>query len=228
MAIPSIQKLKNGWFRCSLQATSAVNNTFKIALTDSNGLKDYLGDGTSGMYFFGAQREDASYITSYIPTTNATVTRTLDQFTRNNIYTNNIVTSNGGTWLIELLDTKALIRDSVGTLFLGSDTTYNNGDSFSIRANAGFAENLTIEKYVSSVRTGLYGLISTNNKILFKWNGATADVFVNGVKVVTSTVFTGTILENLNGSGNDVPKNIKQIALWSKPLTDAKCIALTQ
>jgi hypothetical protein len=60
-----------------------------------------------------------------------------------------------------------------------------------------------------------------------KWNGSTADVFVNGTKVVSATSFTATNMEFLNGQGTDVPKFISQMDLFPTPLTDAECIALT-
>jgi hypothetical protein len=60
-----------------------------------------------------------------------------------------------------------------------------------------------------------------------KWNGATADVFVNGVKVVTATAFPTTNMEFLNCFATDVPKYINEMALFPIPLTDTDCIALT-
>ena len=38
----------------------------------------YTGDGTSGVYIYGAQLEEGSYPTSYIPTAGATATRLAD------------------------------------------------------------------------------------------------------------------------------------------------------
>jgi hypothetical protein len=64
-------------------------------------------------------------------------------------------------------------------------------------------------------------------KVAIKWNGTTADVFVNGIKVVSATSFTTTDMEFFRWNGGDVSKYIKQMALFPTPLSDAECIALT-
>jgi hypothetical protein len=73
----------------------------------------------------------------------------------------------------------------------------------------------------------LYTTNTDTAKIAIKWNGSTADVFVNGTKVVSATSFTATNMEFLYGQASDVPKFIQQMALYPSPLSDANCIALT-
>jgi hypothetical protein len=170
----------------------------------------------------------ASYATSFIPTTTTALTRNADVITRNNIYTNGLITSAGGTWFVELNNNIAYIRDTFASgIYL--DTT-NGGfvNGFAIRLGVSTSQTLSILKYVSGTPTALSNPISSTVKIAIKWNGTNADVFVNGIKVVSATAFTTTAMEFLNANATDVPKFIKSTMLFPTPLTDTECIALTQ
>jgi len=69
----SIKSVGNGWYRCSISSTS--NSTYAwIAISGGN----TQGDNTSGIYIYGAQLEEGSYATSYIPTYGTAITRSAD------------------------------------------------------------------------------------------------------------------------------------------------------
>ena len=76
-----IQAYPNGWYRCYLtsQATAIVNPAIQFRLSNSstNGTPNYLGDGTSGIYVWGAQIERGLAPTDYIPTTTTSRSRSL-------------------------------------------------------------------------------------------------------------------------------------------------------
>jgi hypothetical protein len=173
------------------------------------------------------QMELGAYATTFIPTTTAAVTRLADVFSRNNLFTNNIVTSSGGTWFLDLSSILALVRDGATSFFLGDSASGTVGNSINIRNNSTSAQRLTINKVVSTSLTQLYLTLTDNVKMAIKWNGTTADVFVNGSKVVTATAFTATELQFLGGTGSDVPKFINQSSLFPVPLTDDQCIEIT-
>jgi hypothetical protein len=72
----TITNVGNGWYRCSVsRATGASQTTInvKLGISNTDPTSSYTGDGTSGIYIWGAQLEASSAVTPYIPTTTAAV-----------------------------------------------------------------------------------------------------------------------------------------------------------
>ena len=76
----TIEDYGNDWYRCSVTFTgTAAAHSFRLYVTTANNsTSSYLGDGTSGLYLYGAGCELGSYATSYIPTLASSVTRLAD------------------------------------------------------------------------------------------------------------------------------------------------------
>jgi hypothetical protein len=70
----SITSVGNGWYRCSITPTCDFSATSTVFLLLYNGSTDtYTGDGTSGIYLWGAQLSVGPYPLDYTPTTSAAV-----------------------------------------------------------------------------------------------------------------------------------------------------------
>ena len=76
----SITSIGGGWYFCVLTIASAVASGFEYqyGIADDDNSVSYAGDGTSGIYIWGAQLEAGSTASSYIKTTSSTATRAAD------------------------------------------------------------------------------------------------------------------------------------------------------
>ena len=211
----------SGTFAEALVGTGATNRV-SLTFTPTAGSLVLTVSGTCT----NGQLEAGAYPTSYIPTTTIDVQRDADVINRDDIYANNLITDDGGTWFVHLINNVVVLRDTsdVG-LFIGNSSNGFTGDVLAIRNNG--TNRLSINKRIAGSQTQLYTTTTDHVKVAIKWNGATADVFVNGAPVVSATSFTTTDMEFFRWTGEDVSKYIKQMALFPTPLSDPECIALT-
>jgi len=234
-ATASIQSVGNGWYRCimTVATTAAVSGSVGFYLIDSATAGRAPSNSlNTGVFIWGAQFEHGTtlssptnFATTYIPNTSTAsgATRNADTFTRNNIYTNGLISASGGTWYVELKNNITYLRDTVNEPLELSENT-NNG--FYIRPSS-VSSRLQILKRQGGFSTPLFTTTTDNVKLVIKWNGTTADVFVNGVKQVLGTSYVTTLMENLTGRGAIVPIFIQAMVLFNTPKSDEFCEALT-
>lgn len=78
-SVTPIQSVGDGWYRCSVTATPTVSGSFVLsfAIGEPNNNPPYsaTGDGTSGIYIWGAQLEKGQSVSPYVATTTTAITR---------------------------------------------------------------------------------------------------------------------------------------------------------
>lgn len=73
----TVTSVGNGWYRCTVSritsASSGANALIGFQVSNADGVQAYTGDGTSGIYIWGAQLSVGPYALDYTPTTSAAV-----------------------------------------------------------------------------------------------------------------------------------------------------------
>jgi hypothetical protein len=219
----------NGWYRCIMtKEISSANEICRINLTQS--YKDssiFIGDGTSGIYIYGAQFEQGSYPTSYIPTNGSTVTRSAE-------------TANGS-------GDASTFNDSEGVLFADIAGLVDADDYRIISLNAGNStasiflglrnDTGNVYMYMPTDSTSYISNVNATNKftkIALKYKTNDVSFFINGFKVFTdNTVTLPTGLNQLDFNyGNSTDSypfygKAKQIQYYDSALTDNELETLT-
>ena len=213
----------NGWYRCTMtsQGTSGGEvGLYSFLITIINGTTTsnfQANNGTSGIFIWGAQLQTGPSATSYIPTTNAYVTR---------------VGGSTGTFGASYFGTNK------GTILMGVEgirSLVTGGSAATIDLQAGGTRVMTF--YENSSGIGFYDYYgnaflcpSDRNakRMLIKWDGTTSVGFVNGVKTVTLTTGSTRNIDNMTSLGANLNAyNLSVFVIFPEALSDAECIALT-
>jgi len=214
------------WQRFDTPDTNVTNISFRIRLRGDESTSNY-----ADVSIWGAQLEQQSYATSYIPTDGAASTRLQD--IANNSGNSTLINSTEGVLYAEIA---ALANDLTNRYITLSDGTSNNrliirysngaNNLLNVQFRAGGVVQANLSKTLSN--------ITVSSKVAFKYKQNDFALWVNGVEAETDTsgsVLSANTLNKLNFSdaGGGVPffgKN-KAIVVFKEALTDAELQALT-
>ena len=226
----TIESFGNGWFKCSVTVASVgTQGQFHYGLVTSTTSvlnEIYQGDGTSGIYIYGAQLEVGSYLTSYIPTSGGTVTRNQDIFTRDGI--GSLINSTEGVLFVEMARQEG--DTSAGLITLNDGTNSQTVSLYYFSTGTIYFDVLSGSPNVS---VGVGGFNTYNfNKIALKYKSGDIALWVNGVEVATSASaisLTGLNTLSFNQGNNAYPFNgkVKQLQVYDTALTDEQLLQLT-
>ena len=224
-AVGVITALGGGWYRCAVTFTpSATPRTLDILLATSGTTNSYTGDGTSGIYLWGAQLEAGAFATSYIPTVLSQVTRTADTATITGQNFSQWYNQSEGTLVAEWLLTHAnatgryIAQVNSPTVAQGIGL-WVNSDGLNTRAWVG----------ATSVTAG-NASSSTPNKAALGYRATDNAVSLNGAAAVASSA-TGPTDGNFFSIGfsgvSQINGHIRRITYYPTRLSNAQLQALT-
>ena len=230
----SFEIFSNGWYRIKVtQPSPEANNYVGFAITNSSGIElDATGGQVANIHLWGAQLEEGSYPTSYIPTVASTVTRLKDECT------------NGGN--------ADLFNDSEGTVFVdlenfdtpSAQLTLSNGFSTNritfIFRGSEFAFPNTIRFYLASAGSAQvdsqYNISYTfnqRNKIAFKYKQNDFKIYINGTQVYSDTSGNTPIglsrfdFASSSSTSGFIEGKINQAMVFNEALSDSELQTLT-
>ena len=228
-----IEKLGNNWYRIGFTGTSLSSgsaNFFPMLITSAT--SSFLETNTldTSVQIYGAQLEESSYATSYIPTNGSSQTRAAE------------TCNDAGN--------AATFNDSEGVLYAEMAALADDSTLKSVCINDSTTGNRVIINYsnqsnrlTADVRVGAVGqaFMQTFNftitnllKIALKYKANDFALWVNGTEVATDnsgSTFSANTLNNLsfdNGAGGeDFYGKVKDIRVYNEALTDAQLQTLT-
>ena len=220
----SSQNMGNGWYRF-IVVTSAVILTTGTNLQTLTGAVFSPTSG-AGFYLWGVQWEqNATYPTTYIPTTTAAVTRIADAASKTGV--SSLINSQEGVLFAEI---QGLSNDTV-RLAISDGTNSNNIYIELSLSNASAVGRVGAVNQFSIISAQT---LTNNNKIAIKYKTNDFSLWINGVQVGTDTSGSTYSINTLNairfdrGDGG-IPfyGNVRQMVLFPTALTNAQLAELT-
>jgi hypothetical protein len=231
----NIQNYGNGWYRCSITSTSTTSGTsvafavFNAAYPNGNINPIFTGNGTAGIFIYGAQFEAGSYQTSYIPTLGASVTRLADAASKTGI--SSLIGVNQGSIYLEF-DANGLSTIDSSYIFDLSDNVNFDENRISMYWSITSNDLRLFYGYGGTFSESMYNFnFATTKKIGVRWTSTQIQVVVNGVAQTALTYGNSSPTKlNLASRFNDIERldsNIKVCALYNNTLSTAELITLT-
>ena len=226
----SVTSFNNDWYRVSISNTVAGVFQIRCYLSLDGFTLSYTGDGTSGVYIFGAQLEELSYATSYMPTYGEISTRASE--TVSNAGDANTFNSTEGTLFIEA---KGLVNGG-GFRFVSLSSSSSN------RIRLGFSSTASQISVLAQVDGGIIynnGNIETSvshndvQKLALTYGSSGTKLYSNGVLAYSNVLdssfvntFTSAAFDDGN-SANPFYGKTSQVQVFNAALSDAELITLT-
>jgi len=219
----------NGWYRITVSGTSdSTTATVYANLIDGAGANTYTGDGTSGLFVWGAQVEAGAFATSYIPTVTSQVTRSADVATMTGTNFSSWYNQSEGTFVASFQN---VVDPAAGGKAVFSTNDGTNNNRVTLLTTTAAAEGRIVVGGVATnpVSRGFTGGSVAKSGIAFA--AGSGAQYTNGVlnsAVTPSAAPTVNRLEiGANLTSSFLNGHIRQIAYYNTRLPNDTLVSLT-
>lgn len=229
----TVSSAGNGWWRVAIvvSATATASAAALIYLATGNNGVSYTGDGTSGIFVWGAQLEAGAFATSYIPTVASQVTRTADQAS---IVAPNFApwyNQSEGTFVVEASTIRPTSVSAANFAVAASDGTSNERNQIVFDTTQVTAS--TFDGGVSQALLAASYMANSVAKVAFAYAANNFAASFNGAAATTDTSGTLPIVDRLTLGSNWAASNfflnghIRRISYYPSRLSNAQLQALS-
>ena len=223
-----IKNYGNGWYQIGFTRTidTNVNDIIAVPSLDGNTVS-FLGDGINGIYIWGAQVEQGSYATSYIPTSGSAVTVVAE--TCKQTPPSGIIGQTEGSVYVEInisnTTSKTIFALDTGSAsnFIILDTSSSLSPKILVRQSSGSFPSIITGTTMN------YGV----NKIAFCYKSGDYAMYVNGTLSGTSAsaTFPSGVLSQITVGANPsygfLSDSVNDFKLYNTRLSNSELQALT-
>jgi hypothetical protein len=226
----TIENYQDEWYKCSIIRTvTTISVQFLLSMSTNSSLNTSNLDDF--VYVWGAQLEQGSNATSYIPTVGSSVTRNADVISKTGIA--DLIGQTEGTIFsdINLTFLNSSLNRSIVNLFVNDA---NTSDLIRFRVSgANFGYDIRNSGVIqSNILSPVYTIGRYKLAIIYKNNYAA--FFINGVKIgedLSVSIPIGLNVIRLGtfnaGAAENLTDSINSTIIYKTALTDEECIALT-
>lgn len=223
-----IEDYGNGWYRCSITAaipTGAALLGFIMPM--SGGVSTYLGNGTSGVYAWGAQLTATAFPVPYVPTTSAAVVRNTDSMVISGTDFTDFFNPLEGTIYVDAIAAPA--GAPFPALFQIDDGGDNN--RYILYQNAGV---LSFYVNVASVNVAAPNLAVTPGdriKVVCTYALNSFQIYVNGVAGTLDTaggLVPGAVRMKIGWGNSAWNEHVSRMIYFPKTLIAAEALRMTR
>ena len=231
--VASIKEISNGFYRCIATATAISTTYGRVVIGTSINDGSYAPSGvipTDGCYIYGAQLEQNSFATSYIPTQGGAISTRLADIATNSGNAS-LINSEEGVLYFE----GSALSDDLTNRYLGlSDNSQSNRIAIGFTSAGANRIRLLMTSGIGNYVDISYTVsnITSNTKIAISYKLNDVSLWVNGLKVGTDTsAVMPSGLSELNfdsgTGGSPFYGKTKAVAVYKTALTDAQLTLLT-